>query len=73
VAPLQRDIRPELEFRSVWFSYDEDRAVLRNMSFRVEPEETVALVGLNGSGKSTIGLLATGFVHAGCRLDPRRR
>ena len=59
--PLRRDIRPELEFRSVWFSYDEDRAVLRNMSFRIEPEETVALVGLNGSGKSTIGLLATGL------------
>jgi ABC-type multidrug transport system fused ATPase/permease subunit len=61
VVPLRRDIRPELEFRSVWFSYDEDRAVLRDMSFRVEPEETVALVGLNGSGKSTIGLLATGL------------
>jgi ABC-type multidrug transport system fused ATPase/permease subunit len=60
-VPLRSDIRPELEFRAVWFSYDEDRAVLRNMSFRVEPEETVALVGLNGSGKSTIGLLATGL------------
>jgi ATP-binding cassette subfamily B protein len=60
-VPLRSDIRPELEFRAVWFSYDEDRAILRNMSFRVEPEETVALVGLNGSGKSTIGLLATGL------------
>jgi ATP-binding cassette subfamily B protein len=58
-VPLQRDIRPDLEFRSVWFAYAEDRPVLRNMSFRVEAEETVALVGLNGSGKSTIGLLAT--------------
>jgi len=58
---LRRDIRPDLEFRSVWFSYDDDRVVLHDMSFRVEPEETVALVGLNGSGKSTIGLLATGL------------
>jgi ABC-type multidrug transport system fused ATPase/permease subunit len=58
-VPLRRDIKPNLQFRSVWFAYDKDRPVLRNMSFRVEAEETVALVGLNGSGKSTIGLLAT--------------
>jgi ATP-binding cassette subfamily B protein len=58
-TPLRQDIRPELEFRSVWFAYNKDRPVLREMSFRVESEETVALVGLNGSGKSTIGLLAT--------------
>ena len=51
--------RPELEFRSVSFSYRKDRPVIRDMSFRVEAEETVALVGMNGSGKSTIGLLAT--------------
>lgn len=61
VVPLRRDIKPELEFRSVYFSYEQGRAILRNMSFRIEPEETVALVGLNGSGKSTIGLLATGL------------
>jgi ABC-type multidrug transport system fused ATPase/permease subunit len=54
-----QDIKPDLEFRSVWFAYNKDRPVLHNMSFRVEAEETVALVGLNGSGKSTIGLLAT--------------
>jgi ATP-binding cassette subfamily B protein len=58
-VPLRQDIKPDLEFRSVWFAYDRDRPVLRKMSFRVEAEETVALVGLNGSGKSTIGLLAT--------------
>jgi ATP-binding cassette subfamily B protein len=58
-VPLQPDIRPNLEFRSVWFAYSKDRPVLREMSFRVEAEETVALVGLNGSGKSTIGFLAT--------------
>jgi ABC-type multidrug transport system fused ATPase/permease subunit len=56
---LPRDIQPDLEFRSVWFAYSKDRPVLREMSFRVEAEETVALVGLNGSGKSTIGFLAT--------------
>jgi ABC-type multidrug transport system fused ATPase/permease subunit len=57
--PLGSDINPDLEFRSVWFCYDESRPVLRDMSFRIEAGETVAVVGLNGSGKSTIGLLAT--------------
>jgi ABC-type multidrug transport system fused ATPase/permease subunit len=56
---LGSSIKPDLEFRSVWFAYNEGRPVLRNISFRIEAEETVALVGLNGSGKSTIGLLAT--------------
>src|ERR1700730_18369119 len=56
---LPRDVKPDLEFRSVWFAYSKDRPVLREMSFRVEAEETVALVGLNGSGKSTIRFLAT--------------
>lgn len=59
MAPLRCDIKPELEFRSVRFCYHEDRPVLRDMSFRIEAGETVAVVGLNGSGKSTIGLLAT--------------
>jgi ABC-type multidrug transport system fused ATPase/permease subunit len=62
-VPLRRDTKPELEFRSVWFSYEKERSVLRNMSFRTEPEEAVALVGLNGSGKSTIGFLATGLYN----------
>jgi ABC-type multidrug transport system fused ATPase/permease subunit len=59
MRPLLCDIKPELEFRSVWFCYNENRPVLRDMSFRIEAGESVAVVGLNGSGKSTIGLLAT--------------
>src|SRR5882672_832626 len=69
-AVLGPNIVPELEFQSVWFSYKRDRSVLRDMTFRVEAGETVAVVGLNGSGKSTVGLLATRLHEpdAGCIL-----
>jgi ATP-binding cassette subfamily B protein len=56
---LNPEVAAELEFRSVSFSYRKDRPVLRDLTFRVIAGETVALVGLNGSGKSTVGMLAT--------------
>jgi len=43
-----------IEFDDVWFSYHDDEWVLRDVSFRVEPGEKVALVGHTGAGKSTI-------------------
>ncbi len=47
-------IRGEIEFRNVWFAYKPDEWVLRDVSFHVQPMQTVALVGATGSGKSTI-------------------
>ncbi|KAB2335538.1 ABC transporter ATP-binding protein [Bacillus mesophilum] len=44
----------EIEFRNVSFSYDGKREVLKNISFKARPGETVALVGHTGSGKSSI-------------------
>ncbi|MEW9502497.1 ABC transporter ATP-binding protein [Jeotgalibacillus marinus] len=44
----------EIEFRNVTFSYDGKQEVLKNISFRAKPGETVALVGHTGSGKSSI-------------------
>ncbi len=52
--------RGEIEFRNVWFSYrpipnpGEDDWVLRDVSFRVEPGQTLAIVGHTGAGKSTL-------------------
>ncbi|NCA97124.1 MAG: ABC transporter ATP-binding protein [Bacteroidia bacterium] len=43
-----------IEFKDVWFSYIPNEWVLKGISFKVEPNETVALVGATGSGKTTI-------------------
>ena len=48
------DIRGEIEFRDVWFSYIPGEWVLKGVSFHVNPKETIAFVGCTGSGKSTI-------------------
>ena len=48
------DIRGEIEFRDVWFSYKPDEWVLKGVSFHVKPKQTVAFVGSTGSGKTTI-------------------
>ncbi|MBO4878792.1 MAG: ABC transporter ATP-binding protein [Clostridia bacterium] len=48
------NVRGEIEFRDVWFSYIPDEWVLKGVSFHVKPEETVAFVGATGSGKTTI-------------------
>lgn len=45
---------PCLEFNDVSFSYQPDRPILRGVTFRVEPGEKAAIIGQNGSGKSTI-------------------
>jgi ATP-binding cassette subfamily B protein len=53
------DVRGEIEFRNVWFAYHggaepkEDDWVLRDVSFRVRPGETLAIVGHTGAGKTT--------------------
>ncbi len=47
-------LKGEIEFRNVWFAYNDDDYVLRDVSFKVEPGEKVALVGHTGAGKTSI-------------------
>ena len=48
------EVKGEIEFRDVWFSYLPGEWVLQGVSFHIEPHQTVAFVGSTGSGKSTI-------------------
>jgi ATP-binding cassette subfamily B protein len=58
VAP--RPIRHGIEFQHVWFAYPGNHTpVLRDIDFRLEPRERIALVGENGQGKTTIAKLLT--------------
>ncbi|MEV0603836.1 ABC transporter ATP-binding protein [Streptomyces sp. NPDC050315] len=59
VAP-GRDV-PVLEFQDVWFRYDQNRPVLRGVSFQVRPHSHVALIGNSGVGKSTVFALTERF------------
>lgn len=59
-VPL-RQARGRIEFRNVWFAYNDDDWVLRDISFRVEPGERAALIGHTGAGKSTITSLLLRF------------
>ena len=47
-------LKGEIEFRNVWFAYNDEDYVLRDVSFTVKPGEKVALVGHTGAGKTSI-------------------
>ncbi len=48
------EVRGEIEFKDVWFAYNDDNWVLKGVSFKVNAGETAAFVGATGSGKTTI-------------------
>lgn len=57
--------RGEVVFENVSFAYDPERPILHNVSFRIPPGGTVAVVGGSGSGKSTLARLLLRFYDAG--------
>lgn len=52
VVPVE--IKGKIEFDHVWFAYDDEHYVLRDVSFCIEPGQKVAFVGATGAGKSSI-------------------
>lgn len=52
--PAPVNILGEIEFRHVWFAYEEENYILKDVSFVIRPGEKAAFVGATGAGKSTI-------------------
>lgn len=60
--PVQAaSVRGHIEFRNVWFAYQDEDWVLKNVSFVVQPGQSVAFVGHTGAGKTTITNLLLRF------------
>lgn len=55
------DVKGKIEFKDVWFAYNPGDHVLREISFAINPGETVAIVGATGAGKTSIINLFTRF------------
>lgn len=55
------NVKGKIEFKNVWFAYDNENWVLKDVSFAINPGESVAFVGKTGSGKTTITNLINRF------------
>ena len=69
--PLEK-INGKIQFENVWFAYNHDNWVLRDVSFTINPGEKIAIVGATGAGKSTTMALFSRFYdidHGEIRID----
>lgn len=48
------DFKGQIEFKNLWFAYEDDKYILKDVSFKVEPGEKVAVVGATGAGKTSL-------------------
>ncbi|PIW69798.1 MAG: antibiotic ABC transporter ATP-binding protein [Ignavibacteriales bacterium CG12_big_fil_rev_8_21_14_0_65_30_8] len=55
------NVEGEIEFKNVWFEYKENEPVLKDINFKINPGETVAIVGATGAGKTSIINILTRF------------
>ncbi len=53
-ALVLENVKGDIEFKNVWFAYENDNYVLKDVSFHISPGQTVAFVGATGAGKSSI-------------------
>lgn len=63
VPTAPRHIQGNVNFSRVWFAYNDEEYVLKNISFEAKPGETVAIVGHTGSGKTSIISLINRLYH----------
>ena len=56
-----KDVKGRIEFKNVWFAYEDEKWILKDVSFIIEPGQSAALVGKTGSGKTTITNLINRF------------
>lgn len=68
ITNIKNDIMPKIkgtvEFKNLTFTYNNDTTILNNLNFKINPGETIALVGATGSGKTTIVNLISRFYDA---------
>lgn len=58
---ILKDVKGKIEFKNVWFAYEKEDWILKDVSFTINPGESAALVGKTGSGKTTITALISRF------------
>jgi ATP-binding cassette subfamily B protein len=59
--PTEVPVSSRIEFDQVWFAYEDEDWVIRDLSFTIEPGETIAIVGHTGAGKTTLVSLLLRF------------